>query len=99
MRSLIARTAASAERLAGDRAGARQHDVGDVEGAEHGGQRRAEVLAGAGEDGGAVAGLGFEAALEQRLGDLGLQAPALAARAARTVGVDDDVTDLAGGEG
>ena len=98
MRSLIARDGGEPERLAGDRAGAGQHDVGDVEGAEHRRQRRAEVLAGAAEDGRAVAGFGLEAALEQRLGDLGLEAAALAARAARAVGVDDDVADLAGGE-
>ena len=55
VRALIARDGGEPERLGGDRAGARQHDVGDVEGAEHGGQRGAEVLAGAVEDGRAVA--------------------------------------------
>ena len=44
----------------------------------------------------AVAAVGFEQAGEQRLGDLGLQAAALAARAAGAVGIDDDVADLAG---
>ena len=84
------------ERLGGHRRRARQHDVADVEGAEHGRQCDAEVLAGAAEDGGAVGAVGPEASAEQRLGHLGLEAPTLAAGAQRAVGVDDDVADLAG---
>ena len=50
------------------------------------------------QDGSAVAWLGFHAALEQRLGDLCLEAAALAAGAACAVRVDDDVADLTGRE-
>ena len=94
----MARKAARPERLAGDRARARQHDVGNVEGAEHRCQRRAEVFAGGSRTATPSRWLGFHAALEQRLGDLCLEAAALAAGAACAVRIDDNVADLTGRE-
>ena len=83
VRAAIGADGGGTERLGGDRPAPGQHDVGDVEGAEHGRQRHAEVLAGAVEHGGAVAGVGLEPPGEQRLRHLGLQAAPLAACAQR----------------
>ena len=87
-----------AEGLGGDRLGAGQDHVADVERAEHGGERGAEPFAGAAQDLDLALAAGrAEPAAEQRRRDLGLETAALAARADRAVGIDDDVADLAGG--
>src|SRR5690606_36970133 len=79
-----------------------QHDLGEVERADDGGEGDTEVVAGFGEHlvarGSGCGGCG-ERRLEPRGGQPGLQASGLAADAGRPArGADDDVADLARGE-
>src|SRR3954447_18232077 len=86
-----------AERLGGDRIRTRQDHVADVERAQYGGEGGSQPLARVAQDLDlTLATGGAESPAEQRGGDLGLEAAALAAGAERAVGVDDDVADLAG---
>src|SRR5690606_40035378 len=81
-----------------DRAG--DHDLGEVEGADHGGEGDAEAACGLLDHvlSLAVGGRGGEAGFDAGGADPGLEAAALAARALLAqIRADDDVADLAGG--